>query len=107
MLQVMARKLLESVRLLAAVARLFADRCVAGLEADEERCRQDAESSPAIVTPLNRYVGYEEAAAIAKHALAHRTTIKEAAVARGHGALDLDEILDVRRMTGGAFSRPA
>jgi fumarate hydratase class II len=100
MLPVMARNLLESIRLLAAVSRLFADRCVAGLTADEQRAREYAESSPAIVTPMNRYVGYDEAAAIAKQALASRTTIREAAVARGHGDLDLDEILDVLRMTG-------
>jgi fumarate hydratase class II len=100
MLPVMARNLLESIRLLAAVARLFADRCIAGLVADEERTREYAESSPAIVTPLNRNVGYEEAAAIAKQALAERSTIRDAAIARGHGDLDLDHILDVLRMTG-------
>jgi fumarate hydratase class II len=49
---------------------------------------------------MNRYVGYDEAAAIAKQALASRTTIREAAVARGHGDLDLDDILNVLRMTG-------
>jgi fumarate hydratase, class II len=100
MLPVMARNLLESIRLLAAAARLFADRCVAGLVADERRTREYAESSPAIVTPLNRHVGYDEAAAIAKQALASRTTIREAAIARGHGDLDLEDILDVLRMTG-------
>jgi fumarate hydratase, class II len=99
MLPVMARNLLESIRLLAAVARLFADRCVAGLVADEARCRRYAESSPAIVTPLNRHVGYDEAAAVAKQALATGTTIREAAIARGHGKLDLDRILDVLAMT--------
>jgi fumarate hydratase class II len=99
MLPVMARNLLESIRLLTAVSALFADRCVAGLVADEERCREYAESSPAIVTPLNRHVGYDEAAAIAKQALAERRTIREVAVARGHAALDLDDILDVLRMT--------
>jgi fumarate hydratase class II len=99
MLPVMARNLLESIRLLAAVARLFADRCVAGLEADVERCREYAESSPAIVTPLNRHLGYDEAAAIAKQALASRRTIREVAVERGHGELDLDTLLDVLRMT--------
>jgi fumarate hydratase class II len=100
MLPVMARNLLESIRLLAAVARLFADRCIAGLVADEARTREYAESSPAIVTPLNRNVGYEEAAAIAKQALAERSTIRDAAIARGHGDLDLAQILDVLRMTG-------
>jgi fumarate hydratase class II len=99
MLPVMARNLLESIRLLASVSRLFAERCVAGLTADEERARGYAESSPAIVTPLNRYVGYDEAAAIAKQALASRQTIREAAIARGHSDLDLDQILDVLRMT--------
>ncbi len=99
MLPVMARNLLESIRLLAAVARLFADRCVAGLEADVERTREYAESSPSIVTPLNRHVGYDEAAAIAKQALASRRTIREVAVERGHGDLDLDTLLDVLRMT--------
>jgi fumarate hydratase class II len=102
MLPVMARNLLESVRLLASVSRLFATRCIAGLVADEQRTRELAESSPAIVTPLNRYVGYDEAAAIAKQALAERTTIRAAAIARGHGDLDLDEILDVLKMTGPA-----
>jgi fumarate hydratase class II len=99
MLPVMARNLLESIRLLTAVSGLFADRCVAGLVADEERCREYAESSPAIVTPLNRHVGYDEAAAIAKQALAERRTIREVALARGHTTLDLDALLDVLRMT--------
>ena len=105
MLPVMAHNLLESIRLLANVARLFADRCVAGLEADEEVCRDYAESSPAIVTPLNRYLGYEEAAAVAKQALATGQTIRTVVRARGHvdsGRIteaQLDEALDVLRMT--------
>ena len=69
MLPVMARNLLESIRLLANVSRLLADRCVAGIVADVEHCRTLAESSPSIVTPLNRYIGYENAAAVAKKAL--------------------------------------
>src|SRR5690606_9321676 len=70
MLPVMGRNLLESVRLLAAACRLLADKCVAGLVANEEVCRAYAEGSPSIVTPLNRHLGYEEAAEVAKHALA-------------------------------------
>src|SRR6202040_59657 len=58
-LPVIARNLLESARLLANVARLFADRCISGLEPDVERCRTYALSSPAIVTALNPYIGYE------------------------------------------------
>lgn len=107
MMPVMARNVLESCRLLAAVARLLADRVVAGAEADVERCREFAESSPAIVTPLNRHLGYEEAAAIAKQALAQRRTIREVVVERGHvrdGHLteqQLDEALDVLNMARG------
>ena len=105
MLPVLARNLLESIRLIAAVARLFADRCIAGITPDQERMREYAEGSPSIVTPLNRYLGYDEAAAIAKQALAQRRTIREVVVERGHlasGTLteaQLDEALDVLRMT--------
>jgi fumarate hydratase, class II len=104
MLPVIARNLLESVRLLANVSRVFADRCVAGITANEERCREYAESSPSIVTPLNHYVGYDEAAKIAKQALAERKTIREVVIERGHvpDALTeekLDEVLDVLSMT--------
>ena len=70
MLPVIARNLLESIRLLANAARLLADRCVDGIERRTwTRLRGYAESSPSIVTPLNRYIGYDEAAAVAKHAL--------------------------------------
>jgi fumarate hydratase class II len=105
MLPVMARNLLESCRLVAAVSLLFADRCVAGLVANVEVCREYAEGSPAIVTPLNRYLGYDEAAAVGKQALAEGKTIREVVIERGHvanGRLteeQLDEALDVLRMT--------
>ncbi len=105
MLPVIARNLLESIRLLANASRLLADRCVAGLVANEEICRGYAESSPSIVTPLNRYLGYDEAAAIAKQALKENKTIRQVVVERGHvesgriSEKDLDEALDVLRMT--------
>ncbi|WP_018653035.1 class II fumarate hydratase [Actinomadura flavalba] len=105
MLPMLARNVLESIALLANVSRLLADRCVDGIEPDAERMREYAESSPSIVTPLNRYVGYEEAAAIAKQALAERRTIREVVLERGHvenGALTLEELdaaLDVLTMT--------
>jgi fumarate hydratase class II len=105
MLPVMARNVLESVRLLAASSRLFADRCVAGLVANVEVCLAYAEGSPSIVTPLNRFLGYDEAASIAKEALANETSIRSVVLARGHvdgGRLSedqLDEALDVLRMT--------
>ncbi|HEY2273572.1 MAG TPA: class II fumarate hydratase [Jatrophihabitantaceae bacterium] len=104
MLPVIARNLLESIRLIGNVSRVFADRCISGIEANIERCREYAESSPSIVTPLNHYVGYDEAAKIAKQALAERKTIREVVIERGHvpGAITeekLDEVLDVLSMT--------
>src|SRR5207248_5257201 len=83
MLPVIARNLLESIRLLANVSRLLADRCVDGIEADVEKCRWYAEASPSIVTPLNRYIGYENAAKVAKKALADGKTIREPVIALG------------------------
>jgi fumarate hydratase class II len=104
MMPVMARNVLESIRLLAAVSRLFADRCVAGLAADVELCLFYAEASPAIVTPLNRHLGYDEAASIAKQALAEGKTIRAVVLERGHVAAgrlteaELDAALDVLSM---------
>ncbi|MBA9003634.1 class II fumarate hydratase [Thermomonospora cellulosilytica] len=106
MLPMMARNVLESIRLLANASRLLADRCVDGVEADAERCRTYAESSPSIVTPLNRHLGYEEAAAVAKQALRERKTIRQVVLERGHvdaGRITLEELdaaLDVLAMTG-------
>jgi fumarate hydratase class II len=104
MLPVIARNLLESIQLLANVARLLADRCVDGITADEERCRTLAESSPSIVTPLNRYLGYEDAAKVAKKAVADGITIREAVFALGFvdgkrlTEAQLDDALDVLAM---------
>ena len=83
MMPVLAKNLLESVRLLSHAARLLADRTVDGIRADAERAREYAESSPSVVTPLNRYIGYENAAAVAKRAMKDGTTIREAVVAAG------------------------
>ncbi|WP_308290378.1 class II fumarate hydratase [Streptomyces meridianus] len=105
MMPVIAKNLLESVRLLANASRLLADRTVDGITADAERTREYAESSPSVVTPLNKYLGYEEAAKVAKQSLAERRTIREVVIAGGYverGVLtveQLDEALDVLRMT--------
>jgi fumarate hydratase class II len=105
MLPVMARNVLESIRLLANISRVFADRCVDGITANVEHCRFLAESSPSIVTPLNRYIGYEAAASVAKQALKEGKTIREVVVERGFvtdGKLteeQLDAALDVLSMT--------
>jgi fumarate hydratase class II len=108
MLPVIARNVLESAKLIASVCRLLADKVIAGVEPNVERMREYAESSPAIVTPLNRHLGYEEAAAIVKQSLAERRTIREVTLDRGHvaeGKLTpelLDEALDVLRAARGA-----
>src|SRR5690348_13862131 len=105
MLPVIAKNVLESVRLLANVTRLLADRTVDGITAHRERAREYAESSPSVVTPLNKYIGYEEAAKVAKKALAERKTIRQVVLESGYverGDLtreQLDEALDVLRMT--------
>ncbi|TDB74430.1 class II fumarate hydratase [Micromonospora sp. KC721] len=105
MLPVMGRNLLESIKLLAASSRIFADRLVVGLVADADVCLAYAEGSPSIVTPLNRHLGYDEAASIAKEALAKQVSIREVVISRGHvdsGKLteeQLDEALDLLRMT--------
>lgn len=106
-LPVIARNVLESARLLAAVSRLLADKVFAGIKPNVERLRAYAEGSPSIVTPLNKYLGYEEAASIAKQALQERKTIREVVIERGHVAngkiteAQLDEALDVLRMARG------
>jgi len=102
---VIALGVLESIRLLANASRVLADRTVAGIEANVDKARSYAESSPSIVTPLNRVIGYEAAAKIAKHAVKEGVTIREAVVALGYlerGEIteaQLDEALDVLKMT--------
>jgi fumarate hydratase class II len=106
MLPMLARNVLESIRLLASSSSLFADRCVSGITADETRAREYAEGSPSVATALNPVLGYEEAASIAKQALAERKSIRDVVIERGHvdkGTLtleDLDRLLDVRGMAG-------
>jgi len=102
---VMGTALLESIRLLANGARVLADKTVDGLEANLDRARALAESSPSIVTPLNRVIGYEAAAKVAKHSVAQGLTVRESVidlgfVERGEVTLEqLDTALDVLSMT--------
>jgi len=110
MMPVIARNLLASGRLLASVAPLLADRCVAGITAVPGRMRQLVESSPVIVTALNRYIGYEAAAEVAHEALESGETIRSIVIARGYlerGEItseQLDAALDVLAMTRPAAS---
>jgi fumarate hydratase class II len=104
MMPVIGRALLSSLRLLASGATALADKCVAGITADVPRLRRNAESSPAIVTALNPYIGYEAAAAVAHEALETGATIRDVVIARGHVANgeisqdQLDRALDVAAM---------
>ena len=105
MIPVMGTALLESIRLLANSARVFADKTVVGLEANIERMATLAGMSPSTVTPLNRLIGYEAAAKIAKHSVAAGITVREAVVDLGYvergevSEADLDKALDLLSMT--------
>jgi fumarate hydratase, class II len=111
MMPVIGKNLLDAIGLLASVSRLLADRCVAGITADPGRLRRMAESSPAIVTALNPFIGYEAAAAVAHDALASGKTIRETVIERGHVARgdltedQLDAALDVLAMARGTRPR--
>ena len=104
MLPVIARNLLESLRLLTTVSRAFADKCIAGITANVEKCREYAESSPSIGTSLNPYIGYEEAAKVIKQAIAENKSVR--AVVKERGLLtdeEIDKALDVLSMTKGGI----
>ncbi len=103
MLPVMGRNLLESIELLSNVSVLLADRCIDGITADAPRARRYAESSSAIVTSLVPLIGYEQAAAVAKAAVASGRTIREEVLDRGlvDDVDALDRALDVFAMTRG------
>ena len=102
---VMGNALLESIRLLSNSLRLLADKTIKGLEANVERSLALAESSPSIVTPLNKFIGYEAAAKIAKHAVKKGITVREATIELGYvdgvklTMEQLDKSLDVLSMT--------
>ena len=102
---VMGTSVLESIRLLANSMWVLTDKTIEGLTANEERALALAESSPAIVTPLNRVIGYEAAAKVAKHAVEHKKTVRESViemgfVERGEITLEaLDVALNVLKMT--------
>jgi fumarate hydratase class II len=105
MMPVIAQNVLSSISLLSSASRVLADHCVSGITADPARLRRLAESSPAIVTALNPFIGYEAAAAVAHEALQTGQTIREVVIARGHIArgelteAQLDSALDVLAMT--------
>ena len=106
MLPVIARNLLESIRLLASVSRAFADKCIAGITADEERCRTYALSSPSIGTSLNPYIGYEKAAEVIKESVKSGKDLRTIVLEQGLlTEAEVDKALDVMAMTRGGVVR--
>lgn len=102
MMPVLAYDLLQSLELLGNAARVFADRCIAGIEADRVRCRAYAERSGALVTALAERVGYDGAAAIYKDAIDRGVPIREAIAAAGVVPEDeIEALLDLGRLTRG------
>ena len=99
-----ARNLLESIRLLTNVSRLFADKCVDGIEANVARCKEYAEASPSIGTSLNPYIGYEAAAKVIKESVKTGKSIRQIVLAKKlMTAEELDRALDVEAMTRGGI----
>jgi len=101
---VMARNVLESIRILANVSRLFARKTIAGIEADVERLAAFAESSPSLGTALNPHVGYEKAAELVKESVRSGRSIRDLVLAEAlMSPAELDKALDVLAMTRGGL----
>ncbi len=104
MMPVIAFDLLLSAKLLTNALRVFTERAIVGIRANAERCRYYAESSPALVTALVPYIGYERAAEVVRELLATRRTIREIVRERGWmSEEDLDRALDIEAMTRGGL----
>lgn len=104
MLPVMGRNVLESIRILSSVSRVFRDKCVVGIVADVERCRTYALSSPSIATALNPYIGYEAAAKVVKASLAEGKDLRTVVLEMGlMSEAEVDRALDVLAMTRGGI----
>ena len=96
-----ARNLLESIRLLASAARICADKCVAGIRANEEGCHRSAESTLAAATALNPYIGYDKAAEIVKEAASSGRMLREVAYEKGVDEETYNKAMDLRKMAQG------
>jgi fumarate hydratase class II len=100
MMPVLAHALLESVTLLATVARAFTDNCIVGIEANEARAKDLLERNPSIATALNPYIGYDAAAVVAKESAKRGVSVRDVVLERKLlPAEKIDEALDVRAMT--------
>jgi fumarate hydratase class II len=100
MLPLIARNLLESIRLLSCAARVFADKAIAGLTANPETCRAYVEISPGMATALNPLIGYDRAAEIANRSFKDRRPVRElAGEMTSLSSADIEKALDPRRQT--------
>ena len=100
MMPVLAQSLLESITLIANISRTFTDRCLVGIEANPERAQELLEKNPAIATALNPYIGYDQAALVAKDATDRGLSVREIVLSKGLLSEDkVNEALDVRGMT--------
>jgi fumarate hydratase class II len=96
-----ARNLLESIRLLASTSRIFAEKCVAGIKANEEGCHRSAESTLAAATALNPHIGYDKAAEIVKEAAGSGRLLREVAYEKGVDEETYNKAMDLRKMAQG------
>src|SRR5439155_16392870 len=94
----LAKNVLESVKLLASACRLFAEKCVDGIEANRENCERYAELTLSAATALNPYIGYDKAAEIVKESAASGRSLREVAREAGVDQATLDKALDYRAM---------
>ena len=102
----MGQNLLESIALLTSACSVLADKCVAGIEANIDRLKEYAESSPSIGTSLNPYIGYEKAAEVIKESTKTGKSIRELVLQRKWmTAEELDKALDVLALTKGGITK--
>jgi fumarate hydratase class II len=96
-----ARNLLESIRLLSSSAHIFAEKCVNGIQANEEGCHRSAEATLAAATALNPYIGYDKATEIVKEAANSGRMLREVAYEKGVDEDTYNRAMDLREMARG------
>ena len=99
---VIARNLLESITVLTSAAHMLAEKCIDGLEPNEEALQRHAESTPAIATALNPFIGYDKGTEIVQEAVRSKRTIREVALEKGVDEETLDKALDLKAMAEGS-----
>ncbi len=96
-----ARNLLESIRLLTNASRVFAEKCVSGIEANEEGAGHSAEATLAAATALNPYIGYDKATEIVQEAAESGRMLREVAYEHGVDEDTYNQAMDLRKMAQG------